>query len=442
MAKSKLAVGGVYQKKAGGNYFFRYQEDGKRKAFNLKTRNKEEAIEKAQSMVPVLTASSVEVVAAHVTHAKSLRKQARKLELTEAWPVYDKHPNRANPATVNIYLRYKSYFAQFVSWATGKGHHYLDEITDTVVTDYVEFLKSTGIGVDTHNKRIARVSHVFRTLAEYTRDSTSDWTNRSFRRRAREEIGITARRLPFTKEQEEQLFAALEDPKRRCKNRVELRIMFYLGAFTGQRLKDCALLQWHKVDLPRQRIKIAQFKTGKEVTIPIAPQLSSVLHEAAEWKVDSYVLPNVAQRYLRKGKDGRDTGAGFINIDVMRVIRWIGLEPNVEVPGRKRAVSVYGFHSLRHSFVSFCIDNNIPKAVAVSILGADSDIIDQYYTHIGADAQERAIQLISGNGSSISQRYEMALEYLDGLAEKSPETERIESILRGDDTANQEEGAR
>jgi hypothetical protein len=54
------------------------------------------------------------------------------------------------------------------------------------------------------------------------------------------------------------------------------------------------------------------------------------------------------------------------------------VETAKEVPGRSKAVTVYGFHSLRHSFVSFCIGHNIPKAICISILGADSDIIDQY----------------------------------------------------------------
>ena len=48
---------------------------------------------------------------------------------------------------------------------------------------------------------------------------------------------------------------------------------------------------------------------------------------------------------------------------------------------------VYGFHSLRHSFASFCAEAGVPKAVVVSILGANSDIIDQFYTHVGEDAQ-------------------------------------------------------
>ena len=93
---------------------------------------------------------------------------------------------------------------------------------------------------------------------------------------------------------------------------------------------------------------------------------------------------------------------------------------------------MHGFHSLRHSFVSFCIGHNIPKAICISILGADSDIIDQYYTHVGEAAQEQAFRLIGGDGRTVQQRYDRALEYLDSIGEKKDERWReMERILRG-----------
>jgi len=429
----KLDVGTVYQKKAGGTYYYRYQINDRRKAVSLKTNDKDEAVKKAKTLMPITKAPAAEVVAAHVKVARGWANPGKELPIEEAWSVYDKHPDRAQPATVNVYLRYKSYFADFVDWARDRGHQFLHGVTDEVAADYCCVLKGMEISVDTHNKRVARISHIFRTLKDYTRDETSDWTNRNLRRRRREETGITARRLPFSREQEEELFAVLEDPKRRLMNKSEIRIMFYLGAFTGQRMKDCALLQWQKVDLVHQRIKVIQFKTEKEATIPIAPRLLEVLKEAEAQRNedDVYVLPNVARRYLRKNANRKDVGAGLVNIDVMRVIRWIGVEPNAKVEGRRKAVSVYGFHSLRHSFVSFCNENNIPKAVVVSILGADSDIIDQYYTHIGDAAQEQAIQLINGNTMSARERNERALEFLGRLEYKTPDLVELKKILTG-----------
>lgn len=429
--KTKLSIGTVYQNEKGGTYYYRYQVNGQRKAVSLKTKNLKEAVSKAQEMEPLLKASSVEVVAAHVSQARSMVQAERRLELAKAWNVYNSHPDRARPANVDTCLNYEVYFSNFVNWATARGHVFLDEITDPIAAEYVETLRTEQISVDTHNKRVARIARVFHTLKDYTRPDTSDWRNRHFRRKAREEIGLGARRLPFTKEQEERLLAALEEPANDIPDLQEMRVLFYLGALTGQRLKDCALLQWHNVSLPRQRLTVTQFKTGKEVAIPIAPKLLEILHEATRWKQDNYVLPNIAKRYAAKDSRNRPVGPGRINYYIMKIIRQSGLEPQAKVQGRRKAVTVYGFHSLRHSFVSFCIEHNIPKAVAVSILGADSDIIDQYYTHVGEEAQEQAIQLISGNGMSMKQRNEMALNYIKGLKRRTPEIEEIERILVG-----------
>jgi integrase len=202
--------------------------------------------------------------------------------------------------------------------------------------------------------------------------------------------------------------------------------------FTGQRMKDCVLLCWDKVDLRRKRIWVKQFKTGKEVTIPIAPQLLEVLRDAKSWQTNHYVCPNVAKRYNKVDKNGKNTGNNLVNIDVLRVIKWIGLEPSVEVPGRKKKVTVYGFHSLRHSFVSHCAEAGVPKAVVLSIIGANSDIVDKHYTHIGEEAQEKAIASLFGNGSTITdrERVDKALAIIDACHDKPEVVRLIEAALR------------
>lgn len=203
------------------------------------------------------------------------------------------------------------------------------------------------------------------------------------------------RRLAFTQEQEQQLRDVLEDNKYKVMNKPEIRVIYYIGMYTGQRLKDCVLLQWQNIDMDRKRIYVKQFKTGKEVTIPMAEELFQVLTEALEWREDQYVCPKSAARYNKQNREGKNVGNNLVNIDVLRVIRWIGLEPSISVPGRNKKMTVYGFHSLRHSFASFCAEAGVPKAVLLSILGTDSDIADKYYTHVGEEAQQQAIAAIS-----------------------------------------------
>lgn len=79
----------------------------------------------------------------------------------------------------------------------------------------------------------------------------------------------------------------------------------------------------------------------QEVTIPIAPKLMEILQGALAWKTREmdYVCPNIAARYNKTNAIGKNVGNNLVNIDMLRVIRWIGLEPSVAVPGRDKKVT-------------------------------------------------------------------------------------------------------
>ena len=95
-------------------------------------------------------------------------------------------------------------------------------------------------------------------------------------------------------------------------------------------------------------------------------------------------------------------------------------------------MTVYGFHSLRHSFASHCAEAGVPKAVVISILGTNSEIVDKYYTHIGEEAQEKAINSLFGKGNTISdsERIEKALAIIDTWKDKPKQAVEIEKALR------------
>ena len=97
----KLDIGTVYQKTVNGSYYFRYQVNGQRKAVSLKTGNQKEAIAKAEELLPVVKATTTEVISAHVKHARGLVTRKRALSLSRVWEIYSKHPERATPATVS-----------------------------------------------------------------------------------------------------------------------------------------------------------------------------------------------------------------------------------------------------------------------------------------------------------------------------------------------------
>ena len=73
----KLDIGTIYQKTPKVCYYFRYQINGQRKAVSLKTKNQKEAILKAEDLMPVVKATSTEVISAHVKHARGMAKKKK-----------------------------------------------------------------------------------------------------------------------------------------------------------------------------------------------------------------------------------------------------------------------------------------------------------------------------------------------------------------------------
>ena len=78
-----------------------------------------------------------------------------------------------------------------------------------------------------------------------------------------------------------------------------MRILFALGIYTGQRLGDCAQLQWGNVDLVRGIISLMPSKTKryaqKRVVIPIHQTLFGLLSETPPPRRKGYVIPEIAR---------------------------------------------------------------------------------------------------------------------------------------------------
>lgn len=217
-------------------------------------------------------------------------------------------------------MAYKSTFAEFVAWVNDPAA-VMRDITGETAMRYADDMRQKNIAVSTHNRKLKRIRRVFTVLKEYY-TGDNPFQSPVLYRKEREEREQDVHRLSFTREQEQQLRDVLADEQYKVMNKPEIRVIYYLGMFTGQRLKDCVLLRWSKIDLNMQRIWVKQFKTGKEVTIPIAAPLLEVLTKALAWKSSNidYVCPNVAARYNKTNALGKNVGNNLVNIDMLRVM--------------------------------------------------------------------------------------------------------------------------
>ena len=219
----KLDTGTVYQTSKGGNYYFRYQVNGERKCISLKTANQDEAIRKAKELLPTVKATNLEVIATHVKVARKLAAQIKSLPVSEIWTTYDNHPQRALPATVREQLSYKATLEEFLRFLGSKITQF-SQITENHTIKFADYLRTTQISVSTHNRKIVRLRRIFATLQEYRYDG-NPFALKVLMRKEREEQDTAVRRLAFTREQEEQIRAVLDDPKYRIKNKEEIKVI-------------------------------------------------------------------------------------------------------------------------------------------------------------------------------------------------------------------------
>ena len=168
----KLEAGTVYQTSKNGTYYYRYQVQKARKCISLGTSNQEEAIRKAKDLLPTVKANNLEVIATHVKVARKFAAKTRSVPLSRIWEIYTEHPARAMPATVHEQLAYQSTLAEFLRFLGDKVLLF-SQITDTHAMQFSDYLRTTQISVETHNRKIKRLRKIFATLQVNPRFSAS-----------------------------------------------------------------------------------------------------------------------------------------------------------------------------------------------------------------------------------------------------------------------------
>ena len=244
----KKLQGKLRQKNSKGNYYYRLTvANGIRKEFALKTADETEAIQRAEELDSIYAAPNMDVAVAQINAIKGFSKQAQMLPLSEGWAKYEIHPERATPHTVSEQLAYKTTYDEFVEYVSASGKHTvitsIAELNSDIAEGYAAYMRTIPQAVDTHNRKIKRLRKIFDCLSDYY-SGNNPFKSKTLLRSTREEQDTVARRQAFTKEQEQQLRDVLADDQYKVMNKPEIRVIYYLGMFTGQRLKDCVLLQW------------------------------------------------------------------------------------------------------------------------------------------------------------------------------------------------------
>ena len=162
----------------------------------------------------------------------------------------------------------------------------------------------------------------------------------------------------------------------------ELRTLLMVGAYTGLRISDAATLRWESVSPDMATIALMPRKTahssGVMVTIPVHPALRACLgrHGGA-----GYIMPAFAAR------------TPSVRCDVVqRHLQRCGIETSERRDGYRYRVVVYGFHSLRATFVTRLADMGMPLAQIQGMVGHVSPRMTMHYYRADAEAARGALE--------------------------------------------------
>jgi len=204
-----------------------------------------------------------------------------------------------------------------------------------------------------------------------------------------------------------------------------MRVLFYLGAYTGLRLKDCCLLKWNNIHLNEGIIRCIPQKTKRkqrEVFIPIFEQLYPVLLQAQEWKNNEYILPSIAAHSEKRYQT--------IKTNVSKVFRDCGFK-TTEKAESGHSVCVIGFHSFRTSLASLLAHNGLPPATLKKMIGDNLSTIEQHYLKTNEDDVKNGVGIALTNFKrSDSEKLRIIQEILFGKKKLTDSDKKIIDVIQ------------
>ena len=279
--------------------------------------------------------------------------------LVEAWR---KSPRRRD-VSAELEEDYAREIARFVKWA-GEGVE-MAAVDDAMAERYAVELGRRVSG-NTYNKHLVTLTAAWRAVGRAAGVRGNPWADLPRKRKD------THSRRSLTKEEVAKVLALAEG---------ELRSLVLVGLWTGLRLGDACRLKWEafKAD---GAVEVKTAKTGAVVRLPAA-RLVAELGKRGE----GYVMPGMAAAY------GRDSSA--VSKKITALFEQAGIATRERRAGWHQSRPTASFHSLRHTFVTRCVEAGVPVAVVRELVGHTRETMTEHYTHISAEAMEAALSALA-----------------------------------------------
>jgi len=302
-----------------------------------------------------------------------------KVSSTSVRAFFDSWLERKTPEISSVTLAfYRNAAAKFLAFLGDEADRDLTEITRDDITQFRNE-EAKNCAPKTVNHKVKFLRMVFRAAR---RDALVGDDPAEFVDPVRKSKG--APRRPFTVPELKAVLSIADG---------EWRSMIMFGIYTGQRLADIASLTWQNIDLQRGEIRLVTRKTGRSQILPVAGPLRR--HIETLPALDDPAAPLHPRAFAIVGKHGR---SAHLSNHFADLLAQAGLREKKRHRRTKNGVghgtgsSTGGlsFHCLRHTAVTMMKEAGIPAAVVMELVGHDSEAMSEHYTHVGAEAMQKA----------------------------------------------------
>lgn len=184
-----------------------------------------------------------------------------------------------------------------------------------------------------------------------------------------------------------------------CPN-VEWQDIVVRSYYTGQRLKDIALMLREQEDPLSGVVWFNTSKTGKRVILAMHPAyVDYVLQRDSGDNPKEPLHPQAYESVMKRILAGKNAVTVTVSGQFGRILAKAGFrekdthrkkEKGVGRSGRRK-LNPLVFHSTRHSFVSHLADAGVSKTVVMDMVGQSSAQVNASYTHLEASTKREAI---------------------------------------------------
>lgn len=422
--------------KRGHVYIARWTVDGRRYSQSTGTADKREAEQKlAEIVAPFQLKDKAERLAAFTGKLRGVQDRIRDFEeslpalsISDAWESFIKSPNRKDTAGAARLRTCESWYNRLSDFIR-KHYEGITEIRGIHKAQAHTFAAEgfNDVANSTRNQAISFFRMMWRVLiADGTaRITENPWSD------IQKKHETHTRRREMTLEELARVYGLLEG---------EMKLLFSVGIYTGQRLGDCALLEWGQVDLLRRHISLIPRKTarknGRMVVIPIHTNLLKMLLGIPQNERVGYVMPKCAEMYTRQQRE--------LSEYFMKVFKAAGIQTETDGADGHRKRALVSFHSLRHTFVSLAANAGVPLAMVQSIVGHSTVDMTRHYFHESENALVSAVAALPNvGGESVTERDGMTarVRSLCAAVDELTDAERCELLRHLKSVENGAQGA-